>query len=171
MRHFLFAIVLFFTIPNVFAQNSVETEDLPRFLQLDNGIFRGGLPTEQGIRKLKEMGIKTIVNIENSKRRIEQEREWAQKYNLNFISLPMEWMVAPTDELVDEILKTIQDTSKQPVYLHCRHGKDRTGIVAGIYRVEIQGWSADKAYSEMLDIGFDPSFVALKNYYWQRVRR
>ncbi|HSH35201.1 MAG TPA: tyrosine-protein phosphatase, partial [Schnuerera sp.] len=36
----------------------------------------------------------------------------------------------------------------QPVYIHCRHGSDRTGMAAALYRIRQQGWSPTKALIE-----------------------
>jgi tyrosine-protein phosphatase SIW14 len=166
----LLAAVLLLTGSNVFAQNNIDADDLPRLSQIDEGLFRGGLPTEKGMKKLKELGIKTIVNIESNQRRIEQERAWAKKFKIDFISIPMDWQTTPSDEMVNEVLTHMLNLKKHPVYLHCRHGKDRTGLLAGLYRVEVQGWEPEKAYREMLEIGFDPGYIALKNYFWERVK-
>jgi protein tyrosine/serine phosphatase len=50
----------------------------------------------------------------------------------------------------------------QPIYVHCALGRDRTGIVAAIYRIEKQGWSFDEAEQEMRDFGFNDVWINLK---------
>ena len=40
-----------------------------------------------------------------------------------------------------------------PIYVHCEHGKDRTGLVLALYRLRHDGWSAAKAAAEMADLG------------------
>jgi hypothetical protein len=37
--------------------------------------------------------------------------------------------------------------------VHCRHGKDRTGLFVSLYRIARQRWSVDDAYSEARRIG------------------
>lgn len=39
-------------------------------------------------------------------------------------------------------------------YLHCLHGKDRTGFICAAYRMEVMGWTFKEAVKEMFDLGF-----------------
>lgn len=40
------------------------------------------------------------------------------------------------------------------VLVHCTHGRDRTGLVVAAERVEVERWTKDMAWKEMLDHGF-----------------
>ena len=42
-----------------------------------------------------------------------------------------------------------------------RHGADRTGTMAAIYRMIEHGWSADEAVSEIRNFGFHPIFTKI----------
>ena len=39
-------------------------------------------------------------------------------------------------------------TPEHPVYIHCEHGADRTGLLAALYRVKVQGWAPEDAKTE-----------------------
>jgi protein tyrosine/serine phosphatase len=52
------------------------------------------------------------------------------------------------------------------IYVHCRHGQDRTGLVVGLERVFIEGWDPADAYAEMLSYGFHTYFLGLKEYFF-----
>ena len=43
------------------------------------------------------------------------------------------------------------------VLMHCKHGTDRTGLMAAMYRVVVQGWSKEEALNEMTLGGFGSS--------------
>ena len=43
-----------------------------------------------------------------------------------------------------------------PVYLHCTHGRDRTGLIAALFRVFVDGIAPDVAHAEMITAGFRP---------------
>ena len=45
----------------------------------------------------------------------------------------------PTDEQVREFFTVVLDPARQPVFFHCAHGKDRTGTMAALYRIEVDG--------------------------------
>ncbi|MDE2049630.1 MAG: tyrosine-protein phosphatase [Gammaproteobacteria bacterium] len=66
------------------------------------------------------------------------------------------------DEHVAEVLAIIQKAPK-PVLISCRAGVDRTGVIAAAYRMLVQGWSAQKAISEM--DGFHSPWDPLNNRY------
>lgn len=38
--------------------------------------------------------------------------------------------------------------------IHCKHGQNRTGLIAAMYRVVYQGWSKDQALAEIHGDGF-----------------
>jgi len=62
---------------------------------------------------------------------------------------------APTKEEVALFLSVVSDSSQRPVFIHCRRGKDRTGAMAAIYRIQASGWTKDEALREMLTLGFN----------------
>lgn len=138
---------------------------IPNFSLVDQQIYRGGRPDAAGLRELGQMQIKVDLDIENAPAIVAKERSAAQKDGLVFKADSFEWMTPPTDAQVDRILKALQDPANLPIFLHCHHGEDRTGLLIGLYRVRVQGWPPEKAYQEMLDRGFHPSIHALDNYF------
>lgn len=36
-----------------------------------------------------------------------------------------------------------------PLLIHCYHGADRTGLIAGMYRIVYQGWTVEQVKNEM----------------------
>jgi hypothetical protein len=44
---------------------------------------------------------------------------------------------------------------------HCTHGQDRTGEVAGEYRVDRDGWTKERAYAEMRAHNYHPELHGL----------
>jgi protein tyrosine/serine phosphatase len=47
-----------------------------------------------------------------------------------------------------------QAQARGPVLIHCKHGQNRTGLIAAMYRVVYQGWSKQQALAEMRGGGF-----------------
>ena len=50
---------------------------------------------------------------------------------------------------VDEGFPHMADPAKRPVFVHCKHGADRTGTMVAFYRILFEGWSKDEAIREM----------------------
>ena len=62
----------------------------------------------------------------------------------------------PKPERVALELKTLQDEKQWPVYVHCFHGQDRTGMVVGMFRVLHDHYAKKEAYAERRRNGFHP---------------
>ena len=62
------------------------------------------------------------------------------------------------------MLGIINDPENQPVFIHCHHGKDRTGTVVACYRISHDGWTAERAKYEAQRYG--PGWVEIgMNHY------
>ena len=89
-------------------------------------VYRGEQPKGKGFETLKEMGIKTVISF----RRKHSSREEVEELNLNYVRLPIKAAMTsrpPSDEQVKIFFETVLDPAKQPVYIHCKVGRDRTG--------------------------------------------
>ena len=138
------------------------------FSQVSPAIYRGGRPDQPGVQALVQMGIKTIIDLENSDEVVATESGWAKQAGLNFIHEPMNGLEAPRDAEVDDILAKMNDPSLQPVFVHCMQGVDRTGLIIALYRVITEGWTPKDAHAEMMDHGFKSILVAMNHYFEQK---
>jgi len=66
---------------------------------------------------------------------------------------------------VNEALRIMH--TDQPIYLHCVLGRDRTSMLAGLYRIYFDGMTKEEAYRQMKAEGFrDVWFLhGLKEYF------
>jgi len=65
---------------------------------------------------------------------------------------------------VKRIMDVITDPENQPVFLHCKLGEDRTGVIVAIYRMEADGWPLADAEAEMQAFGFNDIWINLKEF-------
>jgi tyrosine-protein phosphatase SIW14 len=133
--------------------------DLPGFRMVDPGIYAGARPTEKGVEILKQKGIRSILDLEEwtfvpNPKQIVNERAWAARNGIKFIRVPMRPLQAPSKNQLDRAVLEVLKKANRPIYIHCRQGKDRTGMVVAVYRIRVDGWSTDKAYEEMKARGF-----------------
>ncbi|MGK5089101.1 tyrosine-protein phosphatase [Bdellovibrionota bacterium FG-2] len=148
----------------VFSQSGLA--DIVRFQEAAPGIYRGGQPeTAADYDMLQSLGVRTIINL-RSDETVAVESEVAKLREIEFISAPMKGFTAPKDETVELALTTLMDPGFYPVFIHCKQGKDRTGLVVGLYRVYHDGWKPRAAYKEMRKIGFNHWLLGLDVYYW-----
>ncbi len=135
---------------------SVSIVDIPinNFHQVAEGIFRGGTPSRHGLRALNDNGFKTVLSFRWRKGPIAVERAYVEELGMNFISIPLNYWSLPNKQEIDAFLEIIDDTRHFPIFVHCFHGADRTGLLLAIYRVARCGWSFNEAYKEMVECDF-----------------
>jgi tyrosine-protein phosphatase SIW14 len=142
----------------------VRLKEVPNFHQVNQGLYRGAQPKEGGIQVLAARGIKTILNLRAADERARAEEVEARAAGLRYFNIPMEGLDRPTDEQVERALKIINDTANQPVFVHCKHGADRTGTVIAIYRMTHDGWSTEEALREAKHYGLSMFQFGMKDY-------
>jgi len=150
--------------------------DLPHFLKVNDGIYRGGRPTEAGLEFLKsKFGIKTVINLQGGDlqkkllrpyikltekgelpENIKKEGVIAEKLGMVYLNYPLNSLANITEQesvWIQDILVIISDPTLQPVYIHCEHGHDRTGMIIALERVINEDWSIDRAKMEWRALG------------------
>ena len=126
----------------------LEFDGLPNFYKVTDSLYRGAQPTAEGMRQLKKLGIKTVVNL----RSLHSDKDEIGDIDLAYEHIRMIWH--PNEEEVVHFLKIVSDKNRTPVFVHCMHGADRTGVMCGIYRVAICNWTKQEAIAEMTKGGF-----------------
>jgi tyrosine-protein phosphatase SIW14 len=144
-------LIIAFTFAGI---TGAQTKALPNLYKVNANLYRGGQPTEAGIAELKQMGIKTIIDLRGDDDRANKEDAWAQAAGLKFINVPMNNWLEPKDRQMDKALAAIDDPANQPVFVHCKRGADRTGTVIAVYRISHEGWNAKRANDEAEKFGF-----------------
>ncbi|MBA3765709.1 MAG: tyrosine-protein phosphatase [Acidobacteria bacterium] len=149
---------------STFAQTEPRYRELPNFHQVNQGLYRGAQPREGGIQKLAALGIKTILNLRAADERSRAEETEARAAGLRFFNIPMEGLDRPNDTQVERALGIINDAANQPVFVHCKHGADRTGVIIAIYRMTHDGWSSEDSLREAKRYGLSMFQFGMKDY-------
>jgi protein tyrosine/serine phosphatase len=124
------------------------------------GILRGAEVGKGGYATLKALGVKTVIDL----RTTENERKQVEGAGMRAIAVPMEMTRDGLKEKVDRVVALMADPANQPLYVHCRHGQDRTGIVVAAFRMKQQGWSLADAEAEMQSFGFNDIWVNFRKF-------
>lgn len=144
---------------------------IPRMRTVAPGLFCGGQPEKDGLAMLKKHGVKTIINLRNSRRSAEKEQQEARSLGLNFVHIPLGHRGKISDEAISKFLSVVDNRDMQPVFVHCNAGKDRTNAMIGIYRLERDGWTATRSYEEMRSWGFHTGFKDLAGSVFDRAAK
>ncbi len=135
---------------------SVRSVEIPikNFHQVTDGIYRGARPTREGLQALSQVGFKTVLSFRWRKAPVAKERALVEELGMTYLNIPLNYWSFPEQSQIDEFLEIIDDDRNHPIFVHCFHGADRTGLLMAIYRVVRCGWSFQEAYQEMVSCGF-----------------
>jgi len=136
-------------------------------------LYRSGQPRVDDVKWIaKDYGVKTIVCLSEDGDEDWDVRKAAQELGIKVLGVKMSRSLIPGPQPSGLILNLIagrpvkyQDYEQMirewpgprrkpvafpgPILLHCHEGKDRTGFIIALYRICLQGWSLEKAASEM----------------------
>jgi protein tyrosine/serine phosphatase len=123
-------------------------------------IFRGSQPAKNGYDTLRKMGIRTVINLRTSM----SEKKQVEAAGMRSIEIPLGTFNNGEREKVDRVVALLADPAIRPVFVHCRQGRDRTGIVVAAYRMKVQGWPLAAAEAEMDSFEFNDVWVNLRRF-------
>lgn len=128
----------------------LQQVDLPNFHKLGNRLCRGGQPTLEGFKKLKELyQVNTIINLREVDEYGSQE---LQAMGFIIINLPTDPEFPLPEHHIQVFSKECENKDKK-IFVHCYHGSDRTGALIAAYQV-IKKVPASQVISQMLDPKF-----------------
>lgn len=109
---------------------------------VENGIYRGAQPDEAEIERLKAMGVRTVLKLNTHD--LDEERAVCERLGIRLIHVPTkaETIAARSScETVARALEAMTNRDNWPIYVHCQHGRDRTGYLVGLYRLNVEHWT------------------------------
>ena len=168
---------------------------ISNFSKVNDFLYRGGRPKPADLSYLQSLKVRTVINLQggdlnNPRYRafmkrwepgeltsaIAAEMNLSESLGLLFFSKPLDAIDPVSNEddaRIDEILAIMGDPATQPVFVHCEHGVDRTGLIIALYEVNYMGMSPDDAYNEWRASGhkgIGTVFTGhLDEYYWRKL--
>ena len=118
-------------------------------------LWRGASPSRADAAWLVQHGVRTVVSLQLNMRHAFEAARLDPKLTRTVTYFRVQDFVAVDvlthyrlDDHVAYALAIINEAPK-PVFVSCRAGVDRTGIIAAAYRVLVEGMSREKAIAEM----------------------
>lgn len=104
-----------------------EHEPLPHFAWRSDLVATGGVPAgDAAFKKLKELGIETVVNVDGS----QPDLSSAKRYGLRYIHLPVGYDVLSQHDLA--AMRRLANEVPGKIYIHCHHGIHRGPAYAAV---------------------------------------
>jgi protein tyrosine/serine phosphatase len=151
------------------ARAANATAPIERFVQVDDRLFRGAQPDLEGFKYLRDLGIRTIINLREAKdgERL-NERVIVESLGMKYVNIPVKdgnfftrsRRIPP--EAISSFFQTIDASESGTVFVHCHRGADRTGALVSFYRIARHNWDSVRAYAEARQIGMRSWYKGLQ---------
>ena len=134
------------------------------FGKMDDRFYRGAQPDEADYKDLKALGIRTIIDLQDSP--TNYEKRDVEALGMRYVNIPMSDSSYPKQESINAFLKLVNDPATGKFFAHCAGGRHRTGTMTALYRMTNEGWTAAQAYNEMKQYHFEgfPDHPVLRSY-------
>ena len=136
--------------------NTASKQETSQVIKVTEGIYRG--PRLGDLNELKSLKIRTILNLEDNSEAIQKESQAAEQLGMVMVNIPMSGISRPKPADLLRAVKIIENQDSHPIYVHCLHGRDRTGFVIAAYKIIHNDWTVEKAYQEAVDSGHNTWF-------------
>ena len=153
----------------VHARATDAVPPIERFVKVDDRLFRGAQPDLEGFKYLRDLGVRTIINLRLAKdaERL-KEREIVESLGMKYVNIPVEdgnfftrsRRIPP--EAIQSFFQTIDASESGTVFVHCHRGADRTGALVSFYRIVRHNWDSARAYAEARQIGMRSWYKGLQ---------
>jgi protein tyrosine phosphatase (PTP) superfamily phosphohydrolase (DUF442 family) len=136
------------------------------FYKVDDHVYRGAQPTAEGFKYLATLGVSTVLDLRGSDGNSSEEARLVTALGMHYVNVPMTGLTPPTDAQITKILALLEDTQSGGVFVHCRRGADRTGVVIAAYRIDHDHWDNSRALKEAMSCGMSFFQLPRQNYIW-----
>lgn len=144
-RSVLFGIVCVCALAGGCSSSGVR--GIEKYAVVQEGVlYRGAQPSAEGYERLRAQGIKTVIDLRHGER--DEERQQVERLGMQYINIPSH-ADQPSGEDLARCLGLMLCPERQPVFVHCRQGRDRTGTAVAVYRMAKDGWDAERALKEL----------------------
>ena len=150
--------------------NKEKIESIYNFREIEKGkLYRSSQPDEKFLSYLEDFyNIRTIVSLRN---KIEKsEINFVNKKEISLVHIPLTPLSILSKEKTFTFLKLFSDKKNFPILLHCRRGKDRTGIMTALFRLYYQNWSEKEVFKEINEKKVNLFWKITIKWKWRMIR-
>lgn len=121
-------------------------------LWVSGSVYLAGQPNEEVLRRLKESGVKAVVNFRPDAEMIWSESKLVQSLGMKYHHLPFRAPETLTPDLIEKARRLLNDPEQQLLLMHCSSA-NRVGAIWLAHRVLDDGIPYDQALREAKKIG------------------
>lgn len=138
------------------------------FRKFSQQIYAGGAPSAEDLRYMRDiLGVRTVLSLDHNI--ASKIAPFLESLGMEQISIPID----PGSNSINASIRQLQQrvvnilSSKQPIYVHCLHGSDRTGLALAMYRILRDNTPYKQAIAEARKYGFGLGISPQIQKLWQ----
>jgi protein tyrosine/serine phosphatase len=140
-------------------------DGVENFGRIGQALYRGAQPKSFAFNELKNIGVSIVVDFRDEKDAIATEKRSVEGIGMQFVSLPWRASHGPDENEIAAFLQLVRDNPGKKIFVHCKHGADRTGLMVAVYRITFDHWNSAQAVSEMYSFHYHGTLLPnLKRY-------
>jgi protein tyrosine phosphatase (PTP) superfamily phosphohydrolase (DUF442 family) len=117
----------------------------PSFEKVSDTLTRGSRRSPEELKAMANEGFRGIISLTAERT---DDRATVERLGMRYLRLPIVDNTAPTRRQMMRMLDFLSELGDERVYVHCEAGKGRTGVAVAVYRMAVQGWTAEQAIAE-----------------------
>jgi protein tyrosine/serine phosphatase len=113
-------------------------------------LWRSAQPTPGDLTNLKQRGLKSVVCVRGGRAfgSWPLEKEACERLQLDLHKVAIRARQAPRKQDLLDLIDLLSSLS-YPALIHCKSGADRTGFVAAVYLIAVEGRSLEEAQQQL----------------------
>jgi tyrosine-protein phosphatase SIW14 len=151
--------VLFSVAPSGWSQTNNQTitkaEGIPNWGRVTDTLYRGGQPVAAGFKSLQQLGVGIVVDFRDEPEEIASEKRNVEALGVRYVSIPWKGSGNPSNPQVVEFLDLVRANPQSKIFVHCKRGADRTGVMIAAYRIAVEHKTVADAVAEMHQYHYD----------------
>jgi tyrosine-protein phosphatase SIW14 len=136
-----------------------KVEGVPNWGHVTDTLFRGGQPAFAGFKTLQQLGVAIVVNFRDERDETASEQRQVEALGLKYVGIPWSGSDNPKDAQVVQFLDLVRANPQAKIFVHCKRGADRTGVMVAAYRIAVQHKTVAEAVAEMHEYHYDHFFL------------
>jgi tyrosine-protein phosphatase SIW14 len=131
------------------ADSAARVDGVPNFGKVSDTLYRGGQPTPAGFAALQKMGVGIVVNFRDESDEIASEKQLVESLGIKYLGIPWSGGGLPSNAQLAQFLDLMHANPQTKIFVHCKRGADRTGVMVAAYRIALEHAPTATAISEM----------------------
>ena len=138
--------------------------EVKHMIRIDEHITRGRQPHRADWPELAQQGFKTVLDLRGGPIHKPRERKEVEAAGMQYVSIRLSGIWEPKDQQIAKILAVMEDSSRWPIFMHCRRGDDRLGLAVACYRIAHDHWTNQQAFAEATHSGLSRFEIFMRRY-------